>query len=73
VAEKDYESTRILGRLLHAVMGSQQGAEELSRLWPDETASNRLGDVIHRDGKEWMAATLPVDENLSQTGRVWKS
>ena len=37
---------------------------------PDETASNRLGDVITGTGKEWMAETLPVDENLSQTGRV---
>jgi xylulose-5-phosphate/fructose-6-phosphate phosphoketolase len=37
---------------------------------PDETASNRLGDVITGTGKAWMAETLPVDENLSQTGRV---
>jgi xylulose-5-phosphate/fructose-6-phosphate phosphoketolase len=37
---------------------------------PDETASNRLGDVITDTGKTWMAETLPVDENLSETGRV---
>ena len=37
---------------------------------PDETASNRLQDVITGTGKTWMAETLPVDENLSQTGRV---
>ncbi len=37
---------------------------------PDETATNRLGDVITGTGKAWMAETLPVDENLSQTGRV---
>jgi xylulose-5-phosphate/fructose-6-phosphate phosphoketolase len=37
---------------------------------PDETASNRLQDVIPDAGKMWMAETLPVDENLSETGRV---
>ncbi len=37
---------------------------------PDETASNRLQDVITGTGKTWMAETLPVDEDLSQTGRV---
>ena len=29
---------------------------------PDETASNRLSDVITGTGKAWMAETLPVDE-----------
>jgi xylulose-5-phosphate/fructose-6-phosphate phosphoketolase len=37
---------------------------------PDETASNRLQDVITGTGKAWMAETLPVDEELSETGRV---
>jgi xylulose-5-phosphate/fructose-6-phosphate phosphoketolase len=37
---------------------------------PDETASNRLQDVIVGTGKEWMAETLPVDVDLSETGRV---
>ncbi len=37
---------------------------------PDETAINRLGDVIIGTGKTWMAETLPVDEDLSRTGRV---
>jgi xylulose-5-phosphate/fructose-6-phosphate phosphoketolase len=37
---------------------------------PDETASNRIQDVIAGVGKAWMAETLPVDENLSETGRV---
>jgi xylulose-5-phosphate/fructose-6-phosphate phosphoketolase len=37
---------------------------------PDETASNRLGDVITGTGKTWEAETLPVDLDLSPTGRV---
>jgi xylulose-5-phosphate/fructose-6-phosphate phosphoketolase len=67
---KDYESTRILGQLLHAVMEANKAQKNFRVFGPDETASNRLGDVITGTGKEWMAATLPVDENLSQTGRV---
>jgi xylulose-5-phosphate/fructose-6-phosphate phosphoketolase len=50
--------------------GSQQGQKNFRVFGPDETASNRLGDVITGTGKAWMAETLPVDENLSQTGRV---
>jgi xylulose-5-phosphate/fructose-6-phosphate phosphoketolase len=67
---KDIESTRILGQLLHAVMEANKAQKNFRVFGPDETASNRLGDVITGTGKEWMAATLPVDENLSQTGRV---
>jgi xylulose-5-phosphate/fructose-6-phosphate phosphoketolase len=37
---------------------------------PDETASNRIQDAIAGVGKTWMAETLPVDVDLSPTGRV---
>ncbi len=37
---------------------------------PDETDSNRIGEVIKATGKTWLEQTLPVDENLSPTGRV---
>ncbi|HEX4322192.1 MAG TPA: phosphoketolase family protein, partial [Acidobacteriaceae bacterium] len=66
----DAESTRILGRMLHAVMTANLDEKNFRVFGPDETASNRLQDVIAGVGKEWMASTLPVDENLSQTGRV---
>ncbi|MGA3011296.1 MAG: phosphoketolase family protein, partial [Terracidiphilus sp.] len=68
--QQDVESTRILGQLLHAVMEANKAQKNFRVFGPDETASNRIGDVITGTGKEWMAATLPVDENLSQTGRV---
>ncbi|HEX8712767.1 MAG TPA: phosphoketolase family protein, partial [Terracidiphilus sp.] len=64
------ESTRILGRLLHAVMEANKSEKNFRVFGPDETASNRIQDVITGTGKEWMAEVLPVDENLSQTGRV---
>jgi xylulose-5-phosphate/fructose-6-phosphate phosphoketolase len=68
--QTDVESTRILGQLLHAVMQANADQKNFRVFGPDETASNRLGDVITGTGKAWMAETLPVDENLSETGRV---
>ena len=66
----DRESTRILGQLLHAVMEANQDQKNFRVFGPDETASNRLQDVIVGTGKMWEAEVLPVDENLSQTGHV---
>jgi xylulose-5-phosphate/fructose-6-phosphate phosphoketolase len=67
---KDVESTRVLGHLLHAVMEANRETKNFRVFGPDETASNRIQDVITGTGKAWMAETLPVDENLSPTGRV---
>jgi xylulose-5-phosphate/fructose-6-phosphate phosphoketolase len=64
------ESTRILGNLLHGVMQANLENSNFRVVGPDETASNRIGDVITGTGKTWMEKTLPVDEDLSQTGRV---
>jgi xylulose-5-phosphate/fructose-6-phosphate phosphoketolase len=67
---EDVESTRVLGRYLHDVMQANLDQKNFRVFGPDETASNRLQDVITGTGKRWMAATLPVDEQLSPTGRV---
>jgi xylulose-5-phosphate/fructose-6-phosphate phosphoketolase len=67
---EDVESTRVLGHLLHAVMESNKSEKNFRVFGPDETASNRIGDVITGTGKAWMAETLPVDVDLSETGRV---
>jgi xylulose-5-phosphate/fructose-6-phosphate phosphoketolase len=64
------ETTRVLGKFLHGVMLANLETKNFRVVGPDETASNRLGDVIVGVGKAWDAETLPVDENLSTTGRV---
>ena len=64
------EATRVLGRMLHAVMQANLDQKNFRVVGPDETASNRIGDVITDTGKTWIAEMLPVDENLSPTGRV---
>jgi xylulose-5-phosphate/fructose-6-phosphate phosphoketolase len=67
---KDVESTRVLGQLLHGVMEANREHRNFRVVGPDETASNRIGDVITGTGKTWLSEVLPVDENLSPTGRV---
>lgn len=66
----DAETTRLLGKLLDSVMKANDSNKNFRVFGPDETNSNRLGDVIPFAGKTWEAQTLPVDENLSRTGRV---
>ena len=68
--DTDVESTRILGKLLAEVMRHNLDQKNFRVVGPDETASNRLNDVIPVTGKTWLSQTLPVDENLSPTGRV---
>jgi xylulose-5-phosphate/fructose-6-phosphate phosphoketolase len=60
----------VLGQLLKGVMQLNLETKNFRVFGPDETASNRIGDVIPVTGKAWMAEVLPVDENLSETGRV---
>ena len=67
---QDAESTRVLGQFLHGVMEANKDRKNFRVFGPDETASNRIDDVITGTGKTWLAETLPVDENLSPTGRV---
>jgi xylulose-5-phosphate/fructose-6-phosphate phosphoketolase len=64
------ESTRILGTFLRDVMKQNLESANFRVLGPDETASNRLDAVYEVTDKIWMEPILPVDEHLSQTGRV---
>ena len=62
------EATRALGRFLRDVLARNPDTFRL--FGPDETASNRLGDVFEVTDKTWLAETLDVDEHLSPDGRV---
>jgi xylulose-5-phosphate/fructose-6-phosphate phosphoketolase len=64
------EATRVLGGFLRDVMKCNADAKNFRVFGPDETASNRLEALYEVTGKEWMEPTLPVDENLSPSGRV---
>jgi xylulose-5-phosphate/fructose-6-phosphate phosphoketolase len=68
--QTDGEATRVLGHWLHSVMQLNLESKNFRVFGPDETASNRIDEVEVGTGKAWMAETLPVDENLSETGHV---
>jgi xylulose-5-phosphate/fructose-6-phosphate phosphoketolase len=62
------EATRVLGGFLRDVVAENRHSFRI--FGPDETASNRLGDVFAVTGKAWSARTEPFDEHLSPDGRV---
>jgi xylulose-5-phosphate/fructose-6-phosphate phosphoketolase len=62
------EATRVLGAFLRDVIA--ENPRNFRLFGPDETASNRLGDVFAATGRTWMADVLPVDEGLAPDGRV---
>jgi xylulose-5-phosphate/fructose-6-phosphate phosphoketolase len=65
------EATRVTGGFLRDVMKLNESARNFRIVGPDETASNRLGDVLQSTGRAWDADTIPGDdEQLSPDGRV---
>jgi xylulose-5-phosphate/fructose-6-phosphate phosphoketolase len=62
------EATRVLGRFLKDVVA--RNPENFRLFGPDETASNRLGDVFSVTDRVWNAAIVPTDEGLAPEGRV---
>jgi xylulose-5-phosphate/fructose-6-phosphate phosphoketolase len=64
------EATRVLGGFLRDVMKLNAEAKNFRVFGPDETASNRLEALFEVTDKQWMEPILPVDEHLSQHGRV---
>jgi xylulose-5-phosphate/fructose-6-phosphate phosphoketolase len=66
------ESTRMMGTFLREVMRDNADQRNFRVFGPDETASNRLGDLFEATGRAWLGETAGVDEplHLDPTGRV---
>jgi xylulose-5-phosphate/fructose-6-phosphate phosphoketolase len=62
------EATRVLGAFLRDVI--TRNPRNFRLFGPDETSSNRLGDVFSVTRRQWEAALLPTDEDLGPNGRV---
>jgi xylulose-5-phosphate/fructose-6-phosphate phosphoketolase len=62
------EATKVLGAFLRDVIA--RNPERFRLFGPDETDSNRLGEVFKVTGRAWDAGTKPTDETLSPDGRV---
>ncbi len=64
------EATREMGKFLRDVMKLNMNERNFRVFGPDETASNRLGNLFEITDRTWVAETIPEDENLSVDGRV---
>lgn len=64
------EATRLMGKLLRDVMKFNQDTQNFRLFGPDETASNRLADVLDVTDRTWVAETLEYDDHLAADGRV---
>ncbi|MGO8791249.1 MAG: phosphoketolase [Terriglobia bacterium] len=64
------ESTRVMGRFLRDVMKLNAESRNFRVVGPDETASNRLGDLFEVTNRVSTAEILPTDDHLSPDGRV---
>ncbi|HEY8724763.1 MAG TPA: phosphoketolase family protein, partial [Gaiellaceae bacterium] len=62
------EATRVLGSFLRDVIA--KNATTFRLFGPDETASNRLGNVFEVTARAWDAEREPTDEELAPDGRV---
>ncbi|HET7857210.1 MAG TPA: phosphoketolase family protein, partial [Gaiellaceae bacterium] len=64
------EATRVLGAFLKDVVARNH--DNFLLFGPDETASNRLGDVFDVTARAWNAEAAPTDEGLARDGRVFE-
>jgi len=67
-ATTEGEATRVLGKFLRDVV--TRNPQTFRVFGPDETESNRLGDVLSVTDRVWEAEIEPTDENLAREGRV---
>jgi xylulose-5-phosphate/fructose-6-phosphate phosphoketolase len=69
-ATERHESTRQLGKLLRDVFRNNASARNFRYFCPDETNSNRLGDVFDVENRCFMGPVLDSDDHVSPNGRV---
>jgi xylulose-5-phosphate/fructose-6-phosphate phosphoketolase len=69
-ATERHESTRQLGKMMRDIFKRNAGPRNFRLFCPDETNSNRLGDVFEVTDRCFVGRTLPTDDHLSPEGRV---
>jgi xylulose-5-phosphate/fructose-6-phosphate phosphoketolase len=69
-AAERHESTRQLGKFLRDVFRRNAPAANFRLFCPDETTSNRLGDVFEVESRCLVAPVVPGDDHVSPSGRV---
>jgi xylulose-5-phosphate/fructose-6-phosphate phosphoketolase len=67
-ATEHRESTRQLGKLMRDIFAARKNNFRL--FCPDETSSNRLGDVFTVENRCSVETTISIDDHVSPDGRV---
>ena len=65
-----HESTRQLGKMLRDIYVRNADAKNFRLFCPDETNSNRLGNVFEVENRCFVGRTLGIDDHLTPDGRV---
>jgi xylulose-5-phosphate/fructose-6-phosphate phosphoketolase len=69
-ATERHESTRQLGKLMRDMFTKNAGQRHFRLFCPDETNSNRLGNLFEVENRTWMEEIVPIDDHLAPDGRV---
>ncbi len=69
-ATERHESTRQFGKMMRDIFTRNAKQQNFRLFCPDETNSNRLGNVFEVENRTWMSKTIPIDDSISHDGRV---
>ncbi|MBA2395112.1 MAG: phosphoketolase family protein [Ktedonobacteraceae bacterium] len=69
-ATEHAESTRQLGKMMRDIFTRNAEQQNFRIFCPDETNSNRLGDVFTVENRCSMEPTISIDDHVSPDGRV---
>ena len=65
-----HESTRQLGAFMRDIYTRTAAQRHFRLFCPDETNSNRLGDVFQVENRCFVGKAIPIDDHVSPDGRV---
>jgi xylulose-5-phosphate/fructose-6-phosphate phosphoketolase len=69
-ATEYYGNTHQLGSLMRDIFTRSREQPNFRLLCPDETNSNRLGNVFEVENRTWEEKIISIDDHLSNDGRV---
>src|SRR5947207_3262867 len=65
-----YGNTRLLGTMMRDIFTRNTKQQNFRFMCPDETNSNRLGDVFEVENRTFEEKIIPIDDHLSPFGKV---
>ncbi len=69
-ATEHHESTRQFGKMMRDIFTRNAKQQNFRLFCPDETNSNRLGNVFEVENRTSMGKIIPIDDHISPDGRV---